>query len=59
MYMPAKFKIHFLEPVDMSAYGPEDAEDVGLVGSLAEDIRGRIQRELDSLVQSRESIWFG
>jgi 1-acyl-sn-glycerol-3-phosphate acyltransferase len=59
MYMPAKFKIRFLEPVDLSAYGPEDADDVALVGSLAEDIRGRIQRELDSLVQSRESVWFG
>ena len=29
MYLPAKFKIRFLEPVDLSRYGPEDAEDVG------------------------------
>jgi 1-acyl-sn-glycerol-3-phosphate acyltransferase len=59
MYMPAKFKIHFLEPVDLSAYGPEDADDVALVGSLAEQVRGRIQAELDALRGSRESIWFG
>ena len=59
MYMPAKFKIHFLEPVDLSSYGAEDADDVALVGSLAEGIRGRIQAELDSLRESRESIWFG
>ena len=59
MYLPAKFKIRFLEPVDLSRYGPEDAEDVGLVQSLAEDIRGRIQTELDRLVSSRKSVWFG
>jgi 1-acyl-sn-glycerol-3-phosphate acyltransferase len=59
MYLPAKFKIRFLEPVDLSRYGPADAEDVALVQSIAEDIRGAIQREVDSLVASRESVWFG
>jgi 1-acyl-sn-glycerol-3-phosphate acyltransferase len=59
MYLPAKFKIRFLEPVDLSRYGPEDADDVSLVGSLAEEVRGRIQAELDTLVAARESIWFG
>jgi hypothetical protein len=59
MYMPAKFKIRFLEPVDLSEYGPEDAEDVALVQSIAETIRAKIQREVDALVASRESVWFG
>jgi hypothetical protein len=59
MYLPAKFKIRFLEPVDLSRYGPEDADDVSLVQTLAEEIRGRIQRELDSLLSSRKSVWFG
>ena len=59
MYMPAKFKIRFLEPVDLTGYGPEDADDVALVGTLAEEIRGRIQAQLDSLLAARESIWFG
>jgi 1-acyl-sn-glycerol-3-phosphate acyltransferase len=59
MYMPAKFKIRFLEPIDMSEYGPEDAEDVALVQSVAETIRTAIQREVDALVASRESVWFG
>jgi 1-acyl-sn-glycerol-3-phosphate acyltransferase len=59
MYLPAKFKIRFLEPVDLTRYGPEDADDVSLVQTLAEDVRGRIQEELDSLVQSRKSVWFG
>jgi 1-acyl-sn-glycerol-3-phosphate acyltransferase len=59
MYLPAKFKIRFLNPVDLSGYGPEDADDVALVQSISEDIRATIQREVDDLVASRESVWFG
>ena len=59
MYLPAKFKIRFLEPVELDRYGSEDADDLGLVQSLAEDIRGRIQRELDRMLASRTSVWFG
>jgi hypothetical protein len=59
MYLPAKFKIRFLEPISLDRYGPEDAEDLELVQSLAEDIRRRIQVEVDRLVAGRTSIWFG
>ena len=59
MYLPAKFKIRFLEPVDMSRYGPEDAEDVALVQRLSERIRTHIQEELDDLLLARRSVWFG
>jgi 1-acyl-sn-glycerol-3-phosphate acyltransferase len=59
MYLPAKFKIRFLEPVDLSAHGADAADDVALVQGIAEDIRGRIQTELDSLVAARGSVWFG
>ena len=59
MYLPAKFKIRFLEPIDLSGYGPEDADDVGLVQSIAEDVRGRIQAELERLLESRKSVWLG
>ena len=59
MYLPAKFKIRFLEPVDLSSYGSEDAEDVALVQSIAEDVRLRVQSELDRLVSGRTSVWFG
>ncbi len=59
MYMPAKFKIRFLEPIDVSGHGPDAAEDLALVGSLAEEIRTRIQRQVDQLVASRTSVWFG
>ena len=59
MYLPAKFRIRFLEPIDMSSYGPEDADDIALVGRLSERIRLRIQDELDDLVLARKSVWFG
>jgi 1-acyl-sn-glycerol-3-phosphate acyltransferase len=59
MYLPAKFKIRFLEPVDLSRYDPEDAEDIALVQGLSEEIRGRIQAELDDLQAARRSVWFG
>jgi 1-acyl-sn-glycerol-3-phosphate acyltransferase len=59
MYLPAKFKIRFLEPVDLSAYGPEDAEDLALVQEIGERIRADIQLELDELRSSRRSVWFG
>ena len=59
MYLPAKFKISFLEPVDLSGYGPDDAEDLSLVQGIAEDVRARIQEEVDSLLETRTSVWFG
>jgi 1-acyl-sn-glycerol-3-phosphate acyltransferase len=59
MYLPAKFRIRFLEPVDLGRYDPEDAEDIALVQGLSEEIRGRIQAELDDLQAARRSVWFG
>ena len=59
MYMPAKFKIHFLDPVEMSAYPPESADDPAEVQSIAEEIRTRIQLELDGMLRERRSVWFG
>jgi 1-acyl-sn-glycerol-3-phosphate acyltransferase len=59
MYLPAKFKIRFLEPVSLDGYGPEDADDLTLVQSIAERVRGQIQREVDRLVAGRTSVWFG
>jgi 1-acyl-sn-glycerol-3-phosphate acyltransferase len=59
MYLPAKFRIRFLEPIDLSAYGPEAAYDIALVGRLSARIRLRIQEELDDLVLARKSVWFG
>jgi len=59
MYLPAKFRIHVLEPIELSHLGPDDAEDVALVQSLAEDVRNRIQAQLEQMLHSRRSVWFG
>jgi 1-acyl-sn-glycerol-3-phosphate acyltransferase len=59
MYLPAKFRIRFLEPVDLSRYSPEDADDLALVQALSEDIRARVQSALDELLLARRSVWFG
>jgi 1-acyl-sn-glycerol-3-phosphate acyltransferase len=59
MYLPAKFKIRFLEPVSLDRYGPDDADDLELVQSLAEEVRERIQTQVDALISSRTSVWFG
>lgn len=59
MYMPAKFKVRFLEPVDMSAYPVDTAEDPAEVQNIAEGIRTQIQLELDQMVGERQSVWFG
>jgi 1-acyl-sn-glycerol-3-phosphate acyltransferase len=59
MYLPAKFKIRFLEPVDLSGYDSEDAEDLALVQDIGEQLRTRIQLELDQMRSSRRSVWFG
>ena len=59
MYLPAKFKIRFLEPISFDRYSPSDADDLELVQRLAEQVREQIQTEVDRLVAERNSVWFG
>jgi len=59
MYLPAKFKIRFLEPVALDRYGPEAADDVAFVQQVADDIRARIQVALNEMLRERNSVWFG
>ena len=59
MYMPAKFKIRFMEPVDMTEYPPETADDAGAIQEIAERIRTQIQLQLDDMLSARRSVWFG
>jgi 1-acyl-sn-glycerol-3-phosphate acyltransferase len=59
MYMPAKFKVHFLEPLDMSDYEPETAEDSGMIQAIAEEVRARIQMQLERMLEARKSVWLG
>jgi 1-acyl-sn-glycerol-3-phosphate acyltransferase len=57
-YLPAKFRIRFLEPIPTDQWGPEPWDDRGLVQSVADDIRGRIQEELYDMLAKRSSVWF-
>jgi 1-acyl-sn-glycerol-3-phosphate acyltransferase len=59
-YLPAKFKIRFLEPIDTVALGgAEAAEDKALVQTVAQEIRARIQEGLHEMLAKRRSVWFG
>jgi 1-acyl-sn-glycerol-3-phosphate acyltransferase len=58
-YLPAKFRIRFLEPIPTDEWGPDGAEDRGLVQTVAAEIRARIQDELLEMVSRRRSVWFG
>ena len=44
--LPSKWRIEFLDPIETASYGPEAADDRGLVLELAEQVRGRIQQGL-------------
>ncbi len=59
MYLPAKFKIRFLEPIPTDDMGERPWEDRGLVQTISQDIRARIQEELFDMVGKRDSVWFG
>jgi len=59
MYLPAKFRIRFLEPVRFERYGPDAADDVAFVQQVADDIRARIQDSLNEMLGRRQSVWFG
>jgi 1-acyl-sn-glycerol-3-phosphate acyltransferase len=59
MYLPAKFRIRFLEPVHLERRGAEAAEDVAFVQQAADDIRARIQASLNEMLRERKSVWLG
>jgi 1-acyl-sn-glycerol-3-phosphate acyltransferase len=56
-YLPAKFKIRFLDPVSFDEEGM--SEDKALVQTVAHDIRARIQEGLWDMLAKRRSVWFG
>jgi len=59
-YLPAKFKIRFLEPIDMAELGgSEAAQDKALVQTVAQEVRARIQENLHEMLGERKSVWFG
>jgi 1-acyl-sn-glycerol-3-phosphate acyltransferase len=59
MYLPAKFKIRFLEPVEFERKGPDAADDVAFVQQAADDLRSRIQSSVNEMLRDRKSVWLG
>jgi 1-acyl-sn-glycerol-3-phosphate acyltransferase len=59
-YLPAKFKLRFLEPIDTVELGGADAvHDKALVQTVSQEIRARIQENLHEMLAQRKSVWFG
>ena len=58
-YLPAKFRIRFLEPIDTTRMGSDPADDKALVQSVSQEIRARIQENLHEMVGKRRSVWLG
>jgi 1-acyl-sn-glycerol-3-phosphate acyltransferase len=56
-YLPAKFKLRFLEPIEFGREGMN--EDKALVQTVAHEVRARIQENLFDMVGKRRSVWFG
>ena len=56
-YLPAKFKIRFLEPIHFEEEGMY--RDKSLVQTVAQEVRARIQENLWDMVGKRKSVWFG
>jgi len=56
-YLPAKFKIRFLEPIHFDEDGMW--EDKSLVQTTAHEVRARIQESIWDMVKRRRSVWFG
>lgn len=57
--LPAKFKVRFLAPIETAAMGADPGADGGLVHTVREEVRGRMQEELREMVGRRRSVWRG
>ena len=56
-YLPAKFRLRFLEPIRFDEEGMH--EDKAMVQTVAHEIRARIQENLWDMLRRRRSVWFG
>jgi 1-acyl-sn-glycerol-3-phosphate acyltransferase len=56
-FLPAKFKLRFLEPIHFEEEGMH--EDKALVQTVAHEVRARIQENLWDMLAKRKSVWFG
>ena len=57
LFLPAKFRLRFLPPVEFDRDGMW--LDKSLVQTVSQEIRARIQENVWDMVQERKSVWFG
>jgi 1-acyl-sn-glycerol-3-phosphate acyltransferase len=57
LFLPAKLRIRFLEPVEFDRDGMW--HDKSMVQTVAQEVRARIQENVWEMVQQRKSVWFG
>jgi 1-acyl-sn-glycerol-3-phosphate acyltransferase len=57
--LPSKWWIDFGEPIDLSSYGRDAADDPIAVNRIGESVRARIQVMVDERLAGRRSVWFG
>jgi hypothetical protein len=55
--LPSKWRIEFCEPIDVSGYGPDAAEDRALVFELSQRVRDTIQRTVYENLVKRGSAF--
>ena len=55
--LPSKWRIEFCEPIEVSGYGPEAAEDRALVFELSEQVRETIQAKIYENLVKRGSAF--
>jgi 1-acyl-sn-glycerol-3-phosphate acyltransferase len=55
--LPSRWRIEFCEPVDLSAYGPDAADDRRVVFDLSEQVRETIQQALYDNLAKRQSVF--
>lgn len=58
-YLPAKFRIRVLPPVDLGVAPDQDRYPRARVMEAADSIREEIQEALYDMLRTRRSVWFG
>lgn len=56
-YLPAKFRVRFLEPIEVERSAID--RDRGLLQSVSDEVRTRIQENLLDMLRTRGSVWLG
>lgn len=56
--LPAKWKIIFLPPIDMSKYSKKHTANQELVHSISEKVRAKIQERINEELDKREWVYF-